>query len=203
MSSKTEIIVMKKIANTEVPINKVIAERWSPRAFDSNYMIEEDSIKSLFESARWAPSCYGDQPWQFILFKKDDATGWSSILNCLSIGNQNWAMDASILIVVCANKNFNHNGEPNRWGHYDTGAAAENICLQASSMNLGAHQMGGFDQGKVRNLANIPAEFDILACMVVGKHLDESKLSQVQRDKETQVRSRKPLKDIYFINEWK
>ena len=194
---------MKKIANTEVPINKVIAERWSPRAFDSNYMIEEDSIKSLFESARWAPSCYGDQPWQFILFKKDDATGWSSILNCLSIGNQNWAMDASILIVVCANKNFNHNGEPNRWGHYDTGAAAENICLQASSMNLGAHQMGGFDQGKVRNLANIPAEFDILACMVVGKHLDESKLSQVQRDKETQVRSRKPLKDIYFINEWK
>ena len=194
---------MKKIANTEVPINKLIAERWSPRAFDSNYMIEEDSIKSLFESARWAPSCYGDQPWQFILFKKDDATGWSSILNCLSIGNQNWAMDASILIVVCANKNFNHNGEPNRWGHYDTGAAAENICLQASSMNLGAHQMGGFDQGKVRNLANVPAEFDILACMVVGKHLDESKLSQVQRDKETQVRSRKPLKDIYFINEWK
>jgi len=28
-------------------------------------------------------------------------------------------------------------------------------------------------------------------------------LSKVQKDKEGQVRSRKALKDIYFINEWK
>ena len=194
---------MKKIANTEVPINNVIAERWSPRAFDSSYLIDEESIKSLFEAARWAPSCYGDQPWKYVLFKKEDATGWSSVLNCLSIGNQDWAMDASILIVVCAHKNFNHNGEPNRWAQYDTGAASENICLQAASIGLATHQMGGFDQEKIRNLSNIPLEFDILACMVVGKNLDESKLSQVQKEKETQVRSRKPLKDIYFINEWK
>ena len=194
---------MKKIATTEVPINEVIAERWSPRAFDSSYLIDEESIKSLFEAARWAPSCYGDQPWQYVLFKKEDATGWAGALNCLSIGNQDWAMDASIFIVVCANKNFNHNGEPNRWSQYDTGAASENICLQAASIGLAAHQMGGFDQEKIRNLSNIPLEFDILACMVVGKNLDESKLSQVQKEKETQVRSRKPLKDIYFINQWK
>ena len=194
---------MKKIATTEVPINDVIAQRWSPRAFDSNYVITEDSIKSLFEAARWAPSCYGDQPWQFILFKKEDVTAWVSALNCLAVGNQNWAMDASILIVVCANKNFNHNDELNRWAHYDAGAAAENICLQATSIGLAAHQMGGFDQDKIRNLSNIPTKFDILACMVVGKNLDESKLSKVQKDKEAQARSRKLLKDIYFINEWK
>ena len=100
---------MKKIATTEVPISDVIAQRWSPRAFDSSYIITEDEIKSLFEAARWAPSCYGDQPWQFVLFNKEDATAWTSVLNCLSVGNQNWAMDASILIVVCANQNFNHN----------------------------------------------------------------------------------------------
>ena len=89
---------MKKNATTEVPINDVIAQRWSPRAFDSNHVITEDVIKSLFEAARWAPSCYGDQPWQFVLFQKKDATAWSRALNCLSVGNQNWAMDASILM---------------------------------------------------------------------------------------------------------
>jgi len=57
---------MKKIAATIVPINDVIAQRWSPRAFDPSYIIAEDEIKSLFEAARWAPSCYGDQPWQFV-----------------------------------------------------------------------------------------------------------------------------------------
>ena len=117
---------MKKIAETIVPINDVISKRWSPRAFDSNHVIDDNLIKSLFEAARWAPSCYGDQPWQFILFKKEDTTSWVGLLNCLSVGNQNWAMDTSIIIVVCANKNFNHNNEPNRWAQYDTGAAAEN-----------------------------------------------------------------------------
>ena len=194
---------MKKIADTIVPINDVISQRWSSRAFDSNYIIEEDSINSLFEAARWAPSCYGDQPWQFVLFKKEDATAWTSALNCLSIGNQDWAMDASILIIVCSKKNFNHNNKPNRFAHYDTGAAAENICLQATSIGLNAHQMGGFDEDKIRYLSNIPKEFDILACIAVGKQLNESKLSKVQKEKETQARSRKPLKDIYFVNEWK
>ena len=194
---------MKKIAETIVPINDVISKRWSPRAFDSNHVIDDNLIKSLFEAARWAPSCYGDQPWQFILFKKEDTTSWVGLLNCLSVGNQNWAMDTSIIIVVCANKNFNHNNEPNRWAQYDTGAAAENICLQATSIGLSAHQMGGFDQEKIRKLSNIPKQFDILSCMAVGKQLDESKLSKVQKDKETQARSRKPLDDIYFVNEWK
>ena len=194
---------MKKLADTEVDINKLLAERWSPRAFNPEFIIDNNSLLSLLEAARWAPSCYGDQPWKFVIFQKHDITSWVGVLNCLSVGNQNWAMDASILIVVCSNTNFNHNNEPNRWAHYDTGAAAENICLQATSIGLSAHQMGGFDQDKIRSLSNIPTKFDILACMVVGKNLDESMLSKVQKDKEGQVRSRKQLEDIYFINEWK
>ena len=53
---------MKKIATTEVPINDVIAQRWSPRAFDSNHVITEDVIKSLFEGGKvgtillWRPA---------------------------------------------------------------------------------------------------------------------------------------------------
>ena len=44
--------------------------------------------------------------------------------------------------------------------------------------------MGGFDHEKIRKLSNIPKQFDILSCMAVGKQLDESKLSKVQKDKE-------------------
>ena len=40
---------MKKIATTEVPINNVIAQRWSPRAFDSSFIITSDEIKSLLK----------------------------------------------------------------------------------------------------------------------------------------------------------
>ena len=61
---------MKKIANTEVPINNVIAERWSPRAFDSSYLIDEESIKSLFEAARWHRLVTGINPGNTYCLKK-------------------------------------------------------------------------------------------------------------------------------------
>ncbi|HCK04648.1 MAG: nitroreductase family protein [Methylophilales bacterium] len=193
---------MQKPATTEVPIDQLISNRWSPRAFNSEFVIDKKSILSLFEAARWAPSCYGDQPWKFILFQKEDITPWVSALNCLSVGNQNWAMDASILIVVCANKLFAHNNEPNRWSQYDTGASAENICLQALSLGFAAHQMGGFDEIKIRNLSNIPEQFDILSVIAVGKPLDEGVFSQEQKDRELLPRKRKLLNDIYSNNKW-
>ena len=194
---------MKKIADTEVAINKILAERWSPRAFNPEFIIDSNSLLSLLEAARWAPSCYGDQPWRFVIFQKCDITSWVGALNCLSIGNQNWAMDASILIVVCANKVFGHNKEPNRWAQYDTGASAENICLQAVSLGLSTHQMGGFDEEKIRNLSNIPEQFDILSVMAVGEALKESAFSEEQKIKEQLPRKRKAINEIYFNNKWK
>ena len=194
---------MKKLADTEVAINKILAERWSPRAFNPEFIIDTNSLLSLLEAARWAPSCYGDQPWRFVIFQKCDITSWVGALNCLSIGNQNWAMDASILIVVCANKVFGHNKEPNRWAQYDTGASAENICLQAVSLGLSTHQMGGFDEEKIRNLSNIPEQFDILSVMAVGEALKEGAFTEEQRIKEQLPRKRKALNEIYFNNKWK
>jgi len=123
---------MKKLADTEVQIAPLIAERWSPRVFDPEFIMDENSVKSLLEAARWAPSCFGDQPWKFVIFHKKDASMWAKALNCLSVGNQNWAMDTSLLICVCANKNFKHNDNENKWAKYDSGAASENICLQST-----------------------------------------------------------------------
>ena len=194
---------MQKPAITKVGINEVIVKRWSPRAFDPEFMLTSEIIDSLFEAARWAPSCFGDQPWKFILFNKEDATSFSKALNCLSVGNQDWAMDASVLVLVCANKNFQHNGAPNRFNQYDTGAASENICLQASYMNLSAHQMGGFDSEKARDIAAIPSNVDILSFIAVGKMLEEKKISALQMEREITPRKRKPLEEVYNINTWK
>jgi len=76
--------------------------------------------------------------------------------------------DASVLLLICADTLFGHNQKPNRWAQYDTGAAAENVCLQASSMGLMAHQMGGFDADKARATFNVPERYQILAMVTVG-----------------------------------
>ena len=51
---------MKKLAETEVQIAPLIAERWSPRVFDPEFIMDENIVKSILEAARWAPSCFGD-----------------------------------------------------------------------------------------------------------------------------------------------
>lgn len=195
-------LLMKKPAITEQPIHSILSDRWSSRAYDPDQLVSQESFLSLMEAARWSPSCMGDQPWQFIVFHKKDATFWTQALNCLSVGNQNWAMDASILILACARQSFSSNEKPNRWNQYDTGAACENICLQATSIGLVAHQMGGFDVEKTRQLFQIPSQYDLMSFIAIGYPLAIEKMSAEALVKEKEARKRKPLREIFYTNQW-
>jgi hypothetical protein len=42
-------------------INPLILHRWSPRSMTGEEL-DDDTIMSLFEAARWAPSSYNNQP---------------------------------------------------------------------------------------------------------------------------------------------
>jgi nitroreductase len=196
------VFSMKKPAITEQPIHPLLADRWSSRAYDPSQLVSNESLLSIMEAARWGPSCMGDQPWQFIVFHKRDATSWTQALNCLSIGNQNWAMDASILILACANQKFSHNDKTNRWNQYDTGAACENICLQATSLGLVAHQMGGFDVEKTRELFQIPSQYDLMSFIAIGFPLALETISAEALSKEQEARKRKPLREVFYTNHW-
>ncbi len=97
---------------------------------------------------------------------------------------------------------FSHNQKDNRWAQYDTGAAAENLCLQATSMGLAVHQMGGYDRDKTREIFGIPAEYDLMAMMAVGYMADVDGLPEDLKDRELQERRRKPVDELYFQNTW-
>lgn len=194
---------MQKPAVTQVPIHEIIANRWSGRAYDAERRVSQGQTIALLESARWAPSCYGDQPWRFIVWDKDvDPSGWQKVFNCLTPGNQAWAKNAPLLILACADTLFNHNGQPNRWAGYDTGAAVENLCLQATAMELMAHQMGGFDADKTRVEFSIPSRFTLMAMISVGYPADIATVHGDALQRETAPRSRRPLGELFFRGEW-
>ena len=44
-----------------------IAAHWSPRAFDEGRPVSNDDLLALFEAAHFAPSCFNEQPWRFIV----------------------------------------------------------------------------------------------------------------------------------------
>ncbi len=177
--------------------------RRSGRAYDPDIALTEQQITSLCEAAHWAPSCYGDEPWRFIIWNKhQDAGAWQNAFDCLSPGNQVWAQHAPLLILAASNPNFKHNDTPNRWQSYDTGAAALNLCLQATHLNLVSHQMGGFDADNLKQAFKIPKEIECWAMIAIGAPADTSTLSTKLQEREQQPRTRQPLIHNFHHNGW-
>lgn len=194
---------MHKPAITQVPINETLANRWSGRAYDASKQVSHEQIIALLEAARWAPSCFGDEPWRFIVWDKNaDEKAWQQGFDCLVPGNQAWVKDAPVLLLVCADTLFNHNQKPNRWAQYDSGAAAENMCLQASSMGLMAHQMGGFDADKARETCAVPEQYIPMAMMAIGYPADIASLEGEVLTRETTPRKRRPINELFFAHSW-
>lgn len=193
----------KKPAITQVAIADLIAQRWSPRAIDPDQPVSHDQLLALLEAARWAPSCFGDQPWRYLVWDRfRDPAGWRQAFDCLAEGNQLWVKNAPILLLAVAAPNFGHNDQPNRWGQYDTGAASENLCLQATALGLVAHQMGGFDPEAAKARFNIPADHVGMAMIAVGHPGAIELLPQALAEKEQAPRSRKPLAQLAFEGRW-
>ncbi len=194
---------MKKPAITQVPIDSTLAERWSGRAYDPDKVVSRDQVIALLEAARWAPSCFGDQPWRFIVWdKKVNPYAWAKAFDCIVPGNQSWAKDSQLLFLIISDSLFGHNQQPNRWAQYDTGAAAENLCLQAASMGLMAHQMGGFDSTKARVGFGVPEQYTLMAMLSVGYPADQGTLSGEVLEREVAPRKRKELGELFFTEHW-
>ncbi len=194
---------MKKPATTQAPVHDIIANRWSPRAYDASKPVSQAQIMSMLEAARWAPSCFGDEPWRFIVWDKNkDAAAWEKAFDCIVPGNQGWAKDAPVFVLICAGTLFEQNQKPNRWGAYDTGAAAVSLSLQATSMGLVTHQMGGFDGEKTRAAFNIPEQFEMMSMMAVGYIADVDALPEEAKERTLAPRKRKPLGELFYEGVW-
>lgn len=196
--------MQERKAITSVPINELAARRWSPRAFDAQRGVTPAQTEALIEAARWAPSCFGAEPWRFLVWNRAlDAAGWQQAFDCLSDNNRKWCNKVPLLFLACAGANFEHNGQTNRWAQYDTGMAALSLSLEAVAQGLVAHQMGGFDIAKVRAAFAIPDDFMPMAMIAVGYQAAPETIDDEEtRQKELKARARKPVAGRFYSGRW-
>jgi nitroreductase len=173
----------------DYPIDSVFLDRWSPRAM-SGEPITEEELFTLFEAARWAPSSFNNQPWR-ILYARRDTDHWPLFFNLLVEFNQTWAKNAAALVLFISKTTFDHNGEPAATHSFDTGAAWENIALQATLKGLVVHGMQGFDYDKARTTLNIPDGFNVEAMAVIGKPGRKEDLPERMQEREAPSDRRK------------
>jgi nitroreductase len=192
---------MQKPAPSQYPINEFIANRWSPRAF-AEKAVEPAVLRSLFEAARWAPSCSNEQPWVYLVAAKDDIEQFPKMLGILVETNQKWAKDAPVLALAVVELAFAKNGAPNRNAPYDVGAASAMLTIEATSRGLAVHQMAGYDNEKARQAFSIPAGWDPIAVLAIGYPGDAASLLQPYRDREALPRVRKPIAEFVMSGQW-
>ena len=175
---------------------EVLTSRWSPRAF-ADRAVEQDTLAALFEAARWAPSCYNGQPWQFLLARRGVDAAYEPLFASLMSANQAWAASAPLLVLNVVQKNFTHNGKPNGWAWYDLGLAVGNLLAQATQLGLHVHQMAGFDPAQAHAALGLPGGHDAVAVMAIGYPAGKD-----GADKSPAKRERKPLPDFVHDGAW-
>lgn len=189
-----------KTAQTSYPLNENIAERWSPRSF-SPEPVGRETLNTLLEAARWAPSSNNEQPWRFI-YAFRGSRSYEKIFNCLSEFNQKWARNAPILMLTAIKEKFD-SGKENYHALHDLGLAMGNLTLQAQSQGIALHQMAGVDWKKAHEIFDVPEGYHVATAVAIGYYGgDPGQLPEEIEKKEKAQRKRKPLNDIAFEGKW-
>jgi nitroreductase len=165
-------------------------------------MVEKEKMLALFEAARWAPSCFNEQPWSFIVATREDPAEYERILACLVESNIRWARQAPVLMISVAKLNFSYNDKPNRHAFHDVGLAVENLIVQAGVLGLYVHQMAGFHRDRARETYAIPETHAPVTGIALGYLGDAEKLPEDLREREQARRERNPLERFVFSGTW-
>jgi len=182
-----------RAADTTAPILPAMAERWSPRGFDPTAVIDEDTLTTVLEAARWAPSGNNNQPARFIVARRGSAS-FRKIHSHLMGFNQAWADKASVLILNIAEGD-------NPWAQYDLGQAVAHLTIQAQHEGLFTHQLGGIDRKGLADAFNLKPGQDAVTVTVLGVLGDADDLTPELLEREIAPRTRKPLSEVLLVND--
>jgi len=190
-----------KIASPDYPIQKLIADRWSPYAF-ADRPVPETDLTSLFEAARWAPSSYNEQPWTYFIATKKESSEYERLLSCLVPANQVWAKAAPVLVLGVVSLRFSKTNKDNRAAVHDLGLASANLVLEATARGLSVHQMAGILPETARELYKIPAHSEAWTAMAIGYAVNADALPDGWRERDLAPRQRKPISQFVFTGTW-
>ncbi|QGH36294.1 nitroreductase family protein [Gracilibacillus salitolerans] len=177
----------------DYPIDEMFLNRWSPRSF-SEQEVDEETLKTVFEASRWAPSAMNKQPWRFILARtEEDRKKFHSFI---MDGNLAWCTTVPAFALVISDT------EAGGAHAFDTGTAWGYLALQAMQKGLITHAMGGFYKDKAREVLNIPEQYEIHAVVAIGYQDEKEKLEEKFQERELPS-DRRPLTETVMEGEFR
>ena len=177
-----------------------IESRRAKRAL-SEEKIPDAVFGRLMTAATYAPSCFNNQSWRFLVATSDEAL--DKMHAALSPGNY-WARRAPVMVAVVTKPDLDCQLSDRRdYALFDCGLAVESMILQAMREGMIAHPMAGFDPLKVKDGFQIADEYIVITLVALGyPSEDTSFLNEKHLLAEQGPRDRRPEEEVICFNAW-
>ena len=180
---------------------EAIRTRRSVRKY-SDRPVEPEKLQAVLEAVQQAPSWSNLQCWSLVVVTDQAVRDRISELSYVesffaaygykSNPAQKGLAQAPIVIVACADPLRSGDLRGEQYYMADMGIATENLMLAAHDQGLGSVFVGVFDEEKLKELLQIPAEIRIVGLFPLGYPAGESKGGP----------PRKPLNEFVHYGTW-
>jgi len=159
-----------------------ILSRRSIRKFKKK-PVSEEVLNNILEAGRRAPSATNKQPWHFVIARDQKAKD-----ACSFGGFNRFTSDASFVVVGLYKQS---EVMIEKLSLMDVTIALQNMVVAAWVQGVGSCWMGAFDERKLKDTLNLPADSRIVGAVAFG--IPDENPSQP---------AKKPLKEIVHFDKW-
>ncbi len=149
-------------------VDDLIKSARSFRRFDESTIVEHETLEALVDLARHSASARNRQPLKYMLSSDPETNSKVFSTLAFAVALKDWGGPAegerpSAYIVVLGDTEITSD-----FG-CDHGIASQSIMLGARDRGLGGCMIASINHQKLRDLLNIPARFEILLVLAIGK----------------------------------
>lgn len=159
-------------------LKDLILKNRSYRRFDESKKISREDLLELVNLARLSPSAANRQPLKYYL-SSDQQTNekiFSTLAWAAYLKDWKGPVEGerpTAYIVILGDKNITENF------NVDPGIAAQSILLGATEKGLGGCMFASVSRGKLRELLNIPSQYEILYVLALGHPAEKVQIEDI------------------------
>ena len=155
-------------------LKDAVYSRRSIRVYDPEKSVDRDTVNAILAAAQMAPSWKNSQTPGYIVVESPEMK--EKLLSALPAYNARTVSTAPVTVVMTSKKNrcgYERDGsfttkKEDRWEMFDAGVACQTLCLAAWDLGLGTCIMGIYDEEKLPEVLEVPADRYVTAVVSLG-----------------------------------
>ncbi len=130
---------------------ELVKSRYSVRGYQ-NKPVEDPLLLKILEAGRLAPSACNNQPFAFIIIRKDETKK-----RLAAVYERPWFFSAPVILALCCDHSQEWRRKDGRsYGDVDVAIAMDHITLAATEAGLGTCWIGNFNLDEARKALELP-----------------------------------------------